>query len=157
MIKINDQDLLTDTPFVAIDLDVLDNNINKMGQLAKEAGLKFRPHTKTHKSVYIAQKQIDAGAVGINVATLGEAEAMADGGIVDIVIAFPISGKRKLDRLSRLLERANIIVGFDDIAVAKGINAVGEEHQKKSPVYIDVDTGLGRMGREPKESIPHIL
>src|SRR5699024_2803622 len=64
---------------------------------------------------------------------------------------------RKLERLSRLMKRANIIVGFDDIAVAKGINAVGEEHQKKIPVYIDVDTGLGRMGREPKESIPHIL
>jgi D-serine deaminase-like pyridoxal phosphate-dependent protein len=155
--EIKDVDLLSDTPFVAVDLDVMERNIARMAQLAKEAGVKLRPHTKTHKSPYIARKQLDAGAVGITVAKLGEAEVMADAGIDDILIAFPLVGKRKLERFSRLLSRAKLTVAFDDIEVAKGINDVGEYHKKKIPVYIDVDTGLQRMGRDPDASAAHIL
>src|SRR5690625_1569949 len=154
--RINDQDLLTDTPILAVDLDVMEKNINWIANLAKEGNLKLRPHTKTHKSPYIAQLQLDAGAVGITTATLGEAEVMVDAGIQDILIAFPIIGKRKLERFKRLHERANLKVGLDDIKVAEGLNQVGEATQKKVPLYIDVDTGLGRMGRSPEESIASI-
>jgi len=155
--NILDRDLLTDTPIIAVDLDVMERNIRRMQQLAAEAGVKLRPHTKTHKSPYIALKQLEAGASGITVATLGEAEVMADAGIDDILIAYPLVGRRKLERFSRLLNRADLTVAFDDIEVAKGINDVGEAHRRKIPVYIDVDTGLNRMGRDPVESVPHIL
>lgn len=154
---IKNKDLLSDTPFIGVDLDVMEQNINKMAELAGEANVKFRPHTKTHKSPYIAHKQIEAGAIGVTVATLGEAEVMADAGINDILIAFPLIGKRKLERFKRLLQRVNAIVSFDDILVAKGINDIGESLQRKLPVYIDIDTGLGRLGRSAEESVSHIL
>src|SRR5690625_5232860 len=155
--QINEKDLLTDTPFVAIDLDIMDRNISTMAKLANEAGVKLRPHTKTHKSHYIAHKQLEASASGITVATLGEAEVMANAGIKDILIAFPLVGKRKLERFSSLLQRADLTVAFDDLIVAKGINEIGESHKKVIPVYIDVDTGLGRMGRSLEDSANHIL
>lgn len=155
--EIQNDDLLTDTPFVAVNLEVMERNIAKMVQLAADADVKLRPHTKTHKSPFIAEKQLAAGASGITVATLGEAETMADAGINDILIAFPLVGRRKLERFSRLLKRADLTVAFDDIAVAKAINDVGEALRKKIPVYIDVDTGLHRMGRDSEDSVPHIL
>ncbi|MFC5651098.1 alanine racemase [Paenibacillus solisilvae] len=154
--KIRDEQLLSDTPFVAVDLDVMERNIERMAALAKEANVKLRPHTKTHKSPFIAAKQLAAGAVGITCAKLGEAEVMADSGIDDILIAFPLIGKVKLERFSRLLSRARIIAALDDIEVAKGINDVGSFHKRKIPVYVDVDTGLHRMGRSPQESVLHI-
>ena len=153
---VRDEELLDDTPFIAVDLDVMERNIARMASLAKEAGVKLRPHTKTHKSPYIAKKQLEAGASGITCAKLGEAEVMVEHGIENILIAFPIIGKSKLRRFSELLKRAHLLVALDDIAVAKGINDVGEAHRKKIPVYVDVDTGLHRMGRSPRESVEHI-
>jgi D-serine deaminase-like pyridoxal phosphate-dependent protein len=155
---INEQfELLSDTPFLALDLEVLERNLQNMAALAKAAGVKLRPHTKTHKSPYIAKKQLEYGAAGITVAKLGEAEVMAEHGIDDILIAFPLVGRNKLKRFSDLLGRAKLTVGLDDIAVAKGINDVGEAHKRRIPVYADVDTGLHRMGRGVAESIGPIL
>lgn len=150
-------DLLTDTPFVALDLDVLERNIEKIGQLAKDANVKLRPHIKTHKSPEVAKKQIAAGAAGITAATLGEAEVMDAAGIQDILIAYPLVGKKKLERFSELFKRNSLIVSLDDIVVAEGLNEVGRGHQKKVPIYVDVDAGLRRMGRSPEESVPSIM
>lgn len=155
--QILDEELFRDTPFVAIDLDVMDRNIDRMAKLAREAQVKLRPHTKTHKSPYIAERQLQMGACGITTAKLGEAEVMVDHGIDDVLIAFPIVGKRKLQRLSALMKRAEVIVALDDVVVANGINDVGSSHGRKIPVYVDVDTGLHRMGRSPQESVYHIL
>lgn len=152
-----DFELLTDTPFLAVDLDVLERNLKRMADLAREAGVKLRPHTKTHKSPYIAKKQLEYGASGITVAKLGEAEVMAEHGIDDILIAFPIIGRNKLKRFSDMLGRAKLTVGLDDPTVAKGINDVGEAHKQRIPVYVDVDTGLHRMGRGVRESVEPIL
>lgn len=155
--KINHDEMLGDTPFVAVDMDVLEKNIEWLARLTKEAGVKLRPHTKTHKSTFIAKRQLEAGANGVTTATLGEAEVMAEAGIDDILIAFPIIGKKKLERFNRLLQKSDVIVALDDLIVAQGINDVGEANKKKLPVYIDVDTGLGRMGRSPEESVASIL
>lgn len=154
---VKEEDFLTDTPFLAVDLDVMERNINWLANLAKEAKVKLRPHTKTHKSPYIAKRQIEAGASGITTAKLGEAEIMAKSGIDDILIAFPIVGKKKLERFSKLFGEVKLSVALDDLYVAKGLNAVGEQHNKKVPIYFDVDTGLGRMGRTMEESIGPIL
>ena len=91
-----------DTPVAVVDLDKMDRNIAEMADIMREAGVKLRPHTKTHKSPAIAHRQLKAGAVGITVAKLGEAEVMAAAGIEDIFIAYPIIGAQKLERLSRL-------------------------------------------------------
>lgn len=155
--QVKDELLLSDTPFVYLDLDIMENNIAWLSNLANKANVKLRPHTKTHKSPYIAHKQLQNGACGITTATLGEAEVMVNAGIKDILIAFPLIGRKKLARLSNLLSRADLSVAMDDITIAKGINQVGEFHERKIPVYIDVDTGLGRMGKSPKESVKSIL
>ena len=69
------------TPALVLDLDAMERNIATMAAYAAEQGVAFRPHAKTHKSVQIARRQLDAGALGICCATLGEAEALAAGGI----------------------------------------------------------------------------
>jgi D-serine deaminase-like pyridoxal phosphate-dependent protein len=102
-------------------------------------------------------KQLEYGASGITVAKLGEAEVMADHGIDDILIAFPIVGRNKLRRFADLLDRAKLTVGLDDLFVAKGINDVGEARGRRIPIYVDVDTGLHRMGRDAVASVEPIL
>ena len=137
-----------DTPSLVIDLDTLERNIDEMAAVARAPGVRLRPHTKTHKSPEIARMQVDAGATGITVAKLGEAEVMADAGLDDLLIAFPLVGERKLERLRGLLERAQVRVSLDAVEVAEGVGRVGKELGRDVPVLVEVDTGLHRMGRE---------
>jgi len=137
-----------DTPSLVIDLDALERNIGEMAAVARGAGVRLRPHTKTHKSSEIARMQVDAGATGITVAKLGEAEVMADAGLDDLLIAFPLVGARKLERLGELLERAQVRVSLDAVEVAEGVGHVGKELGRDVPVLVEVDTGLHRMGRD---------
>jgi D-serine deaminase-like pyridoxal phosphate-dependent protein len=135
-----------DTPALVVDLDVMERNIARMAKLAQEHGVSLRPHVKTHKSPWLARKQLDAGAVGVTVAKLGEAEVMVDGGITDVLVAFPLVGPAKLKRLEALAQRADIKVSLDDLAVAEGISEVGQRLGRAIPVYLEVDTGLKRVG-----------
>jgi len=137
-----------DTPSLVIDLNTLERNIGEMAAVARGAGVGLRPHTKTHKSPEIARMQLDAGATGITVAKLGEADVMADAGLDDLLIAFPLVGERKLERLRELLERARVRVSLDAVEVAEGVGRVGKELGRDVPVLVEVDTGLHRMGRE---------
>ena len=141
-----------DTPALLFDLDVVERNIAEMAAVAQEAGVRLRPHTKTHKSPELARMQVDAGAAGITVAKLGEAEVMADAGIDDILVAYPLVGERTLRRLRALLERASVIVSLDAVEVAEGIGTVGRERGTPVAVLVEVDTGLHRMGRPPGEA-----
>lgn len=138
-----------DTPSLVIDLDVMERNIAEMAQVARAAGVHLRPHTKTHKSPEIAAMQIAAGARGITVAKIGEAEVMADAGIDDILIAYPIVGEMKLRRLRALMERATVRVSLDSVEVAEGIGRVGVDRGAPVEVLVEVDTGQHRMGRPP--------
>jgi len=155
-----------ETPAVLIDLDVLDRNLRHTAELARSAGVKLRPHFKTHKSVWIAQEQMRYGACGITVAKLGEAEVLADAGITDFLVAFPIIGEAKLRRLAQLMERASVIVSIDSVEAARGLSELGHAIGKTIKLYVDVNTGLNRCGKEPGEetaqlieqivSLPHI-
>ena len=136
-----------DTPSLVVDLDVLERNIGEMAAVAGAAGVRLRPHTKTHKAPEIARMQVEAGAAGITVAKLGEAEVMADAGLEDLLIAFPLVGERKLVRLRELLERADVRVSLDAVEVAEGVGRVGKDLGRDVPVLVEVDTGLHRMGR----------
>ena len=89
------------SPAVIIDLDIAERNIYRVTNAVKKEGIHLRPHIKVHKSVFLAKKQIDAGANGITVAKLSEAEVMAEGGIDNILIAYPILGKEKWERLKK--------------------------------------------------------
>ena len=146
-----------DTPALVVDLERLEANIAAMATQCREAAVRLRPHTKTHKIPAIARLQLDAGARGITCAKLGEAEVMADAGVDDILVAFPILGPAKLERLGRLRERARVIVSLDDLVVAEGLAALGRRSGEPVEVYVEVDTGLGRMGRAPGEETAELV
>lgn len=138
-----------DTPSLLIDLDVMETNIAEMAEVTRAAGVHLRPHTKTHKSPEIAALQVAAGATGITVAKVGEAEVMADAGLDDILIAYPIVGEMKLRRLKKVMERARVRVSLDAVEVAQGLGQLGVERGAPVDVFVEVDTGQHRMGRPP--------
>ncbi|HYG56824.1 MAG TPA: alanine racemase [Symbiobacteriaceae bacterium] len=139
-----------DTPCLVVDLDVAERNVQHMQELANRAGVKLRPHTKTHKSSFFARMQVAAGARGITCAKLGEAEVMADAGFADILIAYPLIGAIKMERLAALARRVNrLLVSLDSYAVAEALSGVGLQLGRPLEVYAEVDTGLHRVGRMP--------
>jgi D-serine deaminase-like pyridoxal phosphate-dependent protein len=138
-----------DTPVLVFDLDVLETNIEGMADAARRTGVGLRPHTKTHKSPEIARMQLEAGASGITVAKLGEAEVMADAGFDDILVAYPIVGDDKLARLRALRERARVCVSLDSLEVAEGVGRIGRETGDPVELLVEVDTGQHRLGRPP--------
>lgn len=141
------------TPAVLIDLDKLEKNIKRISRLAAEAGVRLRPHTKLHECVEIAKMQLQAGACGIEVGAVEQAEAMIAGGINDVVIAHPFFGEHKLAALSRLLEKpdAKITVVVDMLEQAEAISRVAKNRKREVPVLIKVDTGVDRYGVPPGE------
>jgi D-serine deaminase-like pyridoxal phosphate-dependent protein len=138
-----------DTPALVIDLDRVGANINEMAQRSKDTGVRLRPHTKTHKIPEIARLQVDAGAAGITVAKVGEAEVMVAAGFDDVLIAYPIYGDTKLARLQALREKARILVSLDSLEVAEGLGRLGVSSGQPIEIYVEVDTGHHRMGRAP--------
>ena len=96
-----------DTPALLIDLDVMEHNIETAAAFFRSVEADLRPHTKTNKSPIIARKQIEAGGIGICCAKVGEAEAMVDGGVDDILIPNQVVGRTKIARLMSLAKRAS--------------------------------------------------
>jgi len=140
-----------DTPALVLNLGKMEVNLKEMAHIARDAGVKLRPHTKTHKSPELAKVQLEFGASGITVAKLGEAEIMAEAGIRDICIAYPICGEIKLSRLKRLLEKARVSISLDSVEVAQGISWIGEEMGRQIPILLKINTGLNRCGVLPGE------
>lgn len=135
-----------DTPAVLIDLDILENNIRRAQDYFDTHGIKFRPHMKTHKTPQIGRMQVEAGAVGLTCAKLGEAEVMADAGIEDLFIAYPILGEQKLARLIKLAERCKVTVAFDSPEAADGISAAAKAAGTQIDALVEIDTGTERCG-----------
>ncbi|MGH6956900.1 MAG: alanine racemase, partial [Caulobacteraceae bacterium] len=94
------------TPALVLDIEALDRNIAAMAGFAAAKGLKLRPHAKTHKSIDIARRQIAAGALGVCCAKLGEAEALADGGVEGLLVTSPVVGAAAVERLVALAARS---------------------------------------------------
>jgi D-serine deaminase-like pyridoxal phosphate-dependent protein len=124
-----------------------------MADRASAAGVTLRPHTKTHKMPQVARMAVDAGAVGVQVAKLGEAEVMADAGFDDILVAYPIVGAVKLDRLAALAKRARITVSLDSFVAAEGISRAMQDHGTTCRMLVEVDTGLHRIGVQPSDAL----
>ena len=91
-----------DTPALLIDLDAFEANLDHMAELLAPTGAKLRAHAKTHKSPVIARLQMARGAVGQCVQKVAEAEALAWGGIPDILVSNEVVGASKLARLAAL-------------------------------------------------------
>jgi D-serine deaminase-like pyridoxal phosphate-dependent protein len=135
-----------DTPCLVLDLDRLGANIRRMAELVAAAGVALRPHAKTHKLIQVARRQLAAGAAGLTVAKLGEAELLTEHGIDDLLIAYPVWGAGKWERLCRLARRAEVRVGADSYPVFEGISNAATLRGLSIPVRIEVDTGFARCG-----------
>jgi D-serine deaminase-like pyridoxal phosphate-dependent protein len=111
------------TPAVLVDLGVLERNIARMQERAREAGVKLRPHAKTHKAPEVGRMQIRAGSTGLTLAKTSEAEVFAAAGFEDLFLAYPIVGAEKARRLLALSDRIRIAVGVDS---EEGGRSLGE-------------------------------
>ena len=148
-----------DTPELVVDLDVVERNAARLQRALDERGVALRPHVKTHKSPELARIQIEAGARGITVGNLGEAEVFADAGFDDIFIAYPIRADRpKADRLRALAARPDLrlSVGFDSV---QGAERLSEAVAARDPgarrplrVLVELDPGNRRTGAPPSEA-----
>jgi D-serine deaminase-like pyridoxal phosphate-dependent protein len=135
------------TPVLVLDRDALERNIAAMAAFARANGLALRPHAKTHKSAAIARLQMDAGAVGVCCAKLGEAEALAEGGVGSILITSPIVTPQAIERLVALHARAaDLRVVADHPDNVDALAAAASASAKPLAVLIDVDPGIRRTG-----------
>jgi D-serine deaminase-like pyridoxal phosphate-dependent protein len=140
-----------ETPELVVDFDRLARNIHRVAGIAQQSHVALRPHVKTHKTPAIAHKQIAAGAVGITVAKLGEAEVMSAAGIRDIFIAYEIIGEKKIERLMNLAQQITVSVAVDSMKGARPLSRAFHEVGRTLDVLIEIDTGLGRCGVLPLE------
>jgi D-serine deaminase-like pyridoxal phosphate-dependent protein len=134
------------TPYLSIDAAKMERNILKMAEVARKNGVALRPHVKTHKIPRIARRQLDAGAEGITVAKLSEAEVMASAGIEDIFIAYPLVTDEKIRRALRLGQRVRLLVGVDSMEGARRLSVASKAQEQVLEVRLEVDTGLRRTG-----------
>lgn len=135
------------TPCLLLDLDAFEANINKMAAHCKTANIHLRPHGKSHKCVEIAQRQRKAGAIGLSVATIREAEAMAAAGITGMLITSELVGRPKIERLLRVLRKApDTMAVVDNLTHAQELNDAAAAAKLKLNVLIDVDPGGKRTG-----------
>lgn len=133
------------TPAAIVDADKMAANLDKMARYVSKHGLALLPHTKTHKTPELAREQLRRGAAGLTVATLHEAEVMADV-TPDILLAYPPVGHPKLNRLARLSERANITIAIDSKEALAGVQAALRGTGGRVGVLVEIDAGMHRVG-----------
>lgn len=138
-----------DTPAIVIDLDVVERNARRLGDELSSRAITLRPHAKTHKSVALARLQLDAGACGLTVGNLGEAEVFAAAGLDDLFVAYPIwADGPKAARLRALhdIDSLRLAVGFDSIAGAERLAAAVAGSRRPLVVVLELDPGNRRTG-----------
>jgi len=143
-----------DTPVQVVDLDQLEKNIRAMQAAVAATGARFRPHIKTHKIPEIARLQLDAGATGIAVAKVAEAEVFAAAGFTDIAVAYPVVGPEKWRRLAELARTCTVTVNVDSEAAARGLSRAATAAGTTILVQVDIDTGFRRCGVQADAAEP---
>ncbi|WP_372527161.1 DSD1 family PLP-dependent enzyme [Piscinibacter sp.] len=138
-----------DTPALVIDLDAMERNLARMAEFARAHHVRLRPHAKMHKSGDIAQLQTAAGAVGVCVQKLSEAEALAARGVADIFISNEVIAESKLARLGVLAQRIRLAVAVDSVLGVDRLAAALKAAGSMADVFVEVDVGQGRCGVAP--------
>jgi D-serine deaminase-like pyridoxal phosphate-dependent protein len=138
-----------ETPALVVDLDILDRNLRHVAGYARDHGLRLRPHTKTHKSIKLAKRQLELGAVGLTVAKVSEAEVMLNAAPADMLVAFPVIGRGKLARLMEVARATAVTVALDSLTAAQFLSAAASEANVEVGVLAEFDAGLGRVGVAP--------
>lgn len=141
------------TPALVIDLPTVEKNLQRMAQYCAEHGLNLRPHTKTHKSRQMAQRQLAVGAAGLTVAKLGEAQVMAQV-CDDLLVAYPSADPHRAEGMAQLAREHRLRVAIDSSVAADALNRAAKEAGSVIGVLVDVDTGHHRTGlQEPGEAV----
>ena len=145
------------TPAVLVDLDVLERNVAGMQGKARRAGVRLRPHAKTHKSPEVGRLQLAAGAHGLTLAKTSEAEVFADLGFEDIFLGYPVVGADKARRLLALSDRIRLAVGVDSVEGAATLGGVFHAAGRRLPVLLKIDCGFHRVGVAPEAAVATAL
>ena len=140
-----------DTPALCIDLDAFEANVKDVVTACRRQGISWRPHAKCHKSVDVARRLIEAGAIGLTCAKLGEAEVYAAAGIRDLLVANLLVGPHKVERLVALRRIADPIVCFDSLAQAEPIGQAMQQAGLRVRALLEIDIGMQRVGVLPGE------
>jgi D-serine deaminase-like pyridoxal phosphate-dependent protein len=138
-----------DTPALCIDLDAFEANVREAADLCRQHGVQWRPHAKCHKSPDVARRLIEAGAIGLTCAKLGEAEVFAAAGIPDLLVANPLAGPQKVERLVELRRKADVITCLDHFDQARPISAAMQAAGQHVRAVLEIDIGMQRAGVLP--------
>lgn len=142
-----------ETPAAIVDLDRVDRNLRRTAEYCQRHRLAWRPHTKTHKTRELAEQQVRAGATGLAVATLEEAEAMAGTG-GSLLLAYPPVGFAKLERLCALPENLELLVALDSAEVLRSLARAARDSGREIGVLVELDGGMRRVGAQmPGEAV----
>ncbi|HWA96599.1 MAG TPA: D-TA family PLP-dependent enzyme [Terracidiphilus sp.] len=135
-----------ETPALTVDMDIVEANASRMASYAQAHGLRVRPHTKTHKIPALAKLQLASGCTGITVAKAGEAEVMHGAGLHDILVAYPIVGDSKLERLAHLSREARIAIAVDSDSALDAMAAAAQAAGTVLSILVEIDVGMRRCG-----------
>ena len=140
-----------DTPALIADLDVIEKNAAKMADYCKAAGISLRPHTKLYKATpFFASLQMEAGAIGMTVSKLSEAEILVMAGIKSVLIANQVIGEAKIRRLASLCSYADVMAAVDSIENIKMISDIASGIGTEVGLLIEAEIGNNRCGAEPE-------
>lgn len=140
-----------DTPALIVELDAFERNLERMAHAVRAAGVRLRPHAKTHKCAEVALRQMALGAVGVCSQKVSEAEALVGAGVSDVLVTNEIVGKRKLERLMRLACDARLGVCVDDAGNVDDMERVARAAGAEIDVLVEIDVGGHRCGVAPGE------
>ncbi len=140
-----------DTPALLLDLDAFEKNVTRLAAAAAGAGIRLRPHAKSHKCPVIALRQMASGAVGVCCQKVSEAEAMVYGGVSDVLVSNQIVGAPKIARLLSLAAQARVAVCADDAGNVAALDDAATAFGVRLPVLVEVNVGADRCGVEPAE------
>lgn len=139
------------TPHLRVDTARLQANVTRVAERAAAAGVALRPHAKTHKCAEIGRLQLEAGAIGLTVATIGEAEAFAAYGVEDLFIAYPLwLTDDAARRLRDLADTVDLAIGVDSAESAA--RTAGLLAGTGVVAMVEVDCGHHRSGVAPVEA-----
>lgn len=141
------QDL--ETPALLIDLGIMERNMKRVADYVMRHNLRLRPHTKTHKTPALGRRQLDLGATGLTIAKVGEAEVMLGAQPSDLLLAYPVFGRKKLERLMKVARQTRVTVSLDNTLCASLLSEAASEGEVSIGVLAETDVGMGRVGVDP--------
>ena len=141
-----------DTPALVIDLEAMERNIALLAGYARERGVRLRPHAKTHKSAWIAARQVAAGAIGVCVQKTSEAEALVRAGVADVVITNEVIDPAKLARVAALARHCSLGIAVDSALGIERLAAATHAASSRLDVFVEIDVGHGRCGADPQQA-----